>query len=73
MDPSVVRLHCNHFKDPSELSCVLKTLLRDERFQVEMRDDMYTIRIYNSSTTCRDTTQQSRRADVHGGQKDTLR
>ncbi|KAI8623797.1 hypothetical protein F5Y19DRAFT_346823 [Xylariaceae sp. FL1651] len=51
MDTSVVQLHCNHFKDPCELSTVLKTFWSEDRFSVEMRNDIYTIRIYNSTSS----------------------
>jgi hypothetical protein len=48
-DTSVVQIHCNHFKDPCELSTVLKTFWSEDRFRVEMRNDIYTIRIINAS------------------------
>lgn len=47
---SVVKLHCNHVRDPRELSGVLKSLWGEGNFKVELRNDIYIIHKYREAT-----------------------
>ncbi|KAI0142502.1 hypothetical protein F4776DRAFT_612285 [Hypoxylon sp. NC0597] len=44
-DMTVVQLHSHLFENPEELSSVLKTFWDDDKFSVEMQNDMYIIHV----------------------------
>ncbi|KAI0000237.1 hypothetical protein F4779DRAFT_604856 [Xylariaceae sp. FL0662B] len=65
-DSSVVQLHCNHFKNPQELSSVLKMIWSDERFSFQTRNDMYIIQISNSDPHNHQAEARDRTAHMTG-------
>lgn len=43
----VVKLHCNHFHDAQELSGALETVCGKGNYNIQLRDDIYVVRIQN--------------------------
>jgi hypothetical protein len=43
----VVKLHCNHFRDAQELFGALETVCGKGNYNIQLRYDVYVVRIHN--------------------------